>query len=108
MIRTVLQLYKDEMQARSEPSTVPHFVRGDKFTFVTKNLFMIGQLNRKLRDRQLGPFTIEQHIWEHSNGLKLPTTNRLHPGLHVNNLRPISTFSLRHVVPLTTPETEDD
>jgi hypothetical protein len=26
MVRTVLPFYKDEMQARSEPSTTPHFV----------------------------------------------------------------------------------
>jgi hypothetical protein len=51
----VLQLHKDDMQARSEPSTAPHFVRGDKVTIVAKNLFLGGQPNMKLRDRQLGP-----------------------------------------------------
>jgi hypothetical protein len=30
LVRTMLKLYKDEMQARSEPSTAPPFVLGDK------------------------------------------------------------------------------
>jgi hypothetical protein len=42
MVRSLLQLHKDEMQARSEPSTIPHFVRGDKVTIVTNNLFLRG------------------------------------------------------------------
>jgi hypothetical protein len=51
LARTVLELHKDEMQARSEPSTAPHVVRGDKVTVLTKNIFLRGQLYRKLRDR---------------------------------------------------------
>jgi hypothetical protein len=38
LVRSVSQLHKDEIQARLEPSTVPHFVRGDKVTVVTKKL----------------------------------------------------------------------
>jgi hypothetical protein len=56
LVRSVLRLHKDEMQVRSEPSVAPHFVRGDKVSVVTKNLFLRGQPNRKLRDRELGPF----------------------------------------------------
>jgi transposase InsO family protein len=59
-VRFVLQLHKDEMQARTEPSTTPHLVIGDKVSVVTTNLFLRGQPNRKLRDRQLGPFTMEE------------------------------------------------
>jgi hypothetical protein len=51
MVRTVFQLHKYEMQARSEPSIAPHFVRGDKVRVVTKNFFLQGNPNRKLRDR---------------------------------------------------------
>jgi transposase InsO family protein len=39
MVRSVLQLHKDEMQARTEPSIAPHFTRGDKVSVVTTNLF---------------------------------------------------------------------
>jgi hypothetical protein len=35
MVRSVLHLHKDEMQERSEPSTAPHFVRGDKVPIIT-------------------------------------------------------------------------
>jgi hypothetical protein len=51
--RSVLQMDKDEMQARLEPSIAPHLVRGDKENVVTKNLFLRGQPNHKLRNRQL-------------------------------------------------------
>jgi hypothetical protein len=42
LVRYVLKLNKHEMQARTEPSTTPHFVRGDKVSFVTANLFLRG------------------------------------------------------------------
>jgi hypothetical protein len=59
LVRSVLQLHKDEMQARTEPSTAPHFTKGDNVSVVTANLFLRGQPNRKLRDMQLGPFSVE-------------------------------------------------
>jgi hypothetical protein len=96
------------MQARTEPSTTPHFARGDKVSIVTTNLFLCGQPNRKLRDRQLGPFTVEEQIGKHIYRLKLPATIRLHPVFHVNNLRPCSTTPLRPVVPVTVPEGDDE
>jgi hypothetical protein len=96
MVRTVLQLHKDDVQARSKPSTAPHFVQGDKVSLVTKNLFLRGQPNRKLRDRQLGPFKVEDQIGKHNYRLRLLGTVRFHPVFHVNNLRPCSTTSLRH------------
>jgi hypothetical protein len=54
----------------------------------------------KLRDRQLGPFTVEEQIGKHSYRLKLPAMVRLHLVVHVNNLRPCFTASLRLVVPV--------
>jgi hypothetical protein len=102
LVRSVLQLHEGEMQARSEPSTAPHFVRGDKVTIVTKNILLRGHFYMKLRDRELGPFTFEEHsIGKHNYILKLPATMRLNPMFHVNNLRPCSTASLGHVVPVT-------
>jgi hypothetical protein len=93
------------MEARSEPSTTPCFVRGHKVTIVTNNLFLRGQPNKKLRDRHLGPLTVEEHIGKHNYRLKFPAieTIRLHPLYHINNLRPCSTASLRSAVPVTTP-----
>jgi hypothetical protein len=83
--RSVLHLHKDEMQARSKSSAAPRFARGDKVIIVTKSLFLRGQPNMKLRDRQLGPFTLED-IGKHIYKLKLPATVQLYPMLHVDNL----------------------
>jgi hypothetical protein len=82
LVRLVLQPHKDDMQARSDPSTAPHFVRGDKVTVVTKNILLHGQPNMKLCDRHVGPFTFEEQIGKYNYILKL------HPVFHVNNLRP--------------------
>jgi hypothetical protein len=100
-VRYVLQLHMDEMQARTEPSTTLHTAKGDKVSVVTTNLFMREQPNRKLRDRQLGPFTLEEQIGKHIYRLKLPATVRLHHVFHVNNVRPCSTGPLRLAVPVT-------
>jgi hypothetical protein len=75
---------------------------------VTTNLFLRGQPNRKLRDRQLGPFSVEEQIGKHIYILKLPATVRLHHVFHVNNLRPCSTAPLRRVVPVTFPKGDDE
>jgi hypothetical protein len=108
MVRSVLQLHKEEMQAGTEQSTTPQFSKGDKVSIVTANLFLRGQPNRKLRDRQLGPFSVEEQIGKHSYILKLPATIRLHHVFHVNNLRPCSTAPLRLSVPVTVAEGDDE
>jgi hypothetical protein len=75
---------------------------------VTSNLFLRGQPNRKLRDKQLGPFLVEDQIGKHIYKLKLPSTVRLHPLFHVNNLRPSFTAPLRQDVPVTVHEGDDE
>jgi hypothetical protein len=40
MVRLVLQLHRDNMHARMDSSTTPHFVRGDKVSYVTTNIFL--------------------------------------------------------------------
>jgi hypothetical protein len=75
---------------------------------VTTNLFLRGQPSRKFRDKQLGPFTVEEQIGKHSYILKLPATVRLHLVFHVNNLRPCSTTPLRPVVPVSVLEGDDE
>jgi hypothetical protein len=75
---------------------------------VTSNLFLRGQPNRKLRDRQLGPFSVEEQIGKHNYRLNPLATVRLHHVFHVNNLRPCSTAPLRPAVPVTAPEGDDE
>jgi hypothetical protein len=65
LVRSVLQLHKDEMQARTKPSTTLHFVRGDKVSVITTNLFLREQTNGKLKDTQPGPFMVEEQIGKH-------------------------------------------
>jgi hypothetical protein len=96
------------MQARSEPSTAPQLVRGDKVSVVTTNLFLRGQTNMKIKDRQRGPFTMEEQIGKHSYTLELPMTLRLHFVFHLKNLRPCSTAPLRRAVPVIVSEGDDD
>jgi hypothetical protein len=104
----VLQVHGDEMHAHSEPSTAPHFVQGDKVTVITKNIFLRRQPNGKLRDRQLGPFTVEEHIGKRIYRLSVPTKVSLHPMFHVSNLRPCSTTFLWLAVLVTTSNDDDD
>jgi hypothetical protein len=96
------------MQERTEPSTSPHFAKEDKVSIVTTNRFLREQPNRKLRDRQLGPFSVEEQIGKHIYRLKLPATLRLHHVFHVNNLRPCSTAPLRPAVPVIVHEGDDE
>jgi hypothetical protein len=61
----------------------------------------------KLKDRQLGLFSVEEQIGKHSYRLKLPTTVRLHHVFHVNNLRTCSTAPLRLAVLVIVPQGDD-
>jgi hypothetical protein len=108
MVRYVVHLHKDKMHAWTIPSAAPHFVRGDKASFVTTNLFLRGQPKKKLKDRHLGPFTVEEQIGKHTYRLKLLATVHLHPVFHVNYLRPCSTAPLRLAIPVTVPEGDDE
>jgi hypothetical protein len=62
----------------------------------------------KLRDRQLGPFPLEDQIGKRSYILKLPATVRLYHVFHVNNIRPCSTSLLRRAVLVIVPKGDDD
>jgi hypothetical protein len=64
VVRSMLELHKDDMQAHSEPSTAPHFVGGDRLSIITTSLFLPKEPKRKLRDRQLGPFYSRGANWE--------------------------------------------
>ena len=43
---TVLKLHNDEIQYRSEPSTAPHFIQGDKVTILQRVSSYVGNLTR--------------------------------------------------------------
>jgi hypothetical protein len=62
----------------------------------------------KLRDRELGPFSVGERIGKHMYILKLRATVRLHLVFHVNNRRPCSTTLLRPAVTMTVLEGDDE
>jgi hypothetical protein len=86
----------------------PHTSSEKTKCLLSQRTFSYVGSNKKLSVRQLGPFTLEDQIGKHIYILKLPMNIRLHPVFHVNNLRPCSTTSLRHVVPLTVPKGDDE
>jgi hypothetical protein len=53
-----------------------------------QRVFLRGQLNRKLKDRQLGHLTLLEKICAKNYRFELPFIVQLHPMFHVNNLRP--------------------
>jgi hypothetical protein len=83
----------------------PDYSQEKMFRLLQSAFFLLGQLNRKLNKvMQLGPFTVVVNIDANSYGLELPSIVRMHPVLHVNNLRPYRTVLLHHYVPVTTHE----
>jgi hypothetical protein len=50
------------MQARSQPSTAAQLHPRGKVSVITKGIFLRGQLNRKFKHMQLGPFTLSENI----------------------------------------------
>jgi hypothetical protein len=63
LVTFVLRIHNDDMQARLQSSTAPQFQRDDKVLAIVKGLFLRGQLNRKLNDRQLGSFFSVGEDW---------------------------------------------
>jgi hypothetical protein len=107
MVRSVLQVHNDEMQARSKPLTAPDFVRGDKVNVVTKHLFLRGRPNKEPRDRQLGPFLVKEQIGKHIYILKLLAIVHLIPVFMFTIYDHAPQLSLRPAVPVTVPEGDD-
>jgi hypothetical protein len=62
LVTYVLRGHKNHMQARSQLLTTPQFEQGNSVSIISKGLFLRGQLKRKLKSRQLGPFTMVEKI----------------------------------------------
>jgi hypothetical protein len=94
------------MQARSLTSTTPQFQASGKVLIITKGLFLRGQLYRKLKYQQLGPFIVLEKIGANIYTLKLPYNVRLHSVFHVKNLRPCPIVALHLSVHATAHEND--
>jgi hypothetical protein len=102
----LLRLAKDRM-AHSDREPV-EFVPGDFVYLSTKGLRIQQQSNKKLRDRQLGPFRVSHKIGNRAYAIDLPRTFRLHNVFHVDVLRKASSPSPLQKGPLNVgPEAED-
>lgn len=111
LVKSILAVHKDELTVRPtvrQQRDAPQFHVGDKVTVITKLLFIKGQPNKKLKDKQIGPFEIIEKIGQHSYKLRMPPTSKLHPVFHVNSLRPCPTAPLRATVPVVTGTEEED
>jgi hypothetical protein len=71
-------------------------------------MFLRCQVNRKLKDRQLGPFTLLEKIGANNCKLEMPYIVRLHQVFHVNNIRLCLTMTLHSSVHVTTHDDDDD
>ena len=111
LVRSILAVHKKELTVRPrirQLRDAPQFHVGDNVSVVTNLLFIKGQANKKLMDKQIGPFEIVEKIGQHSYRLKMPPSSKLHPVFHVNNLRPCPTAPLRPAVPVVTGTMEED
>jgi hypothetical protein len=103
MVRFVLQLHKDEMQARTKPSTSPHFVKGDKQGVSCQSKLFTWTAHQQETQRQI--------TWTFfSGGANWETQLHVKPYAYIlcSNLRPCSATPLRPAVPVTVPEGDDE
>jgi hypothetical protein len=74
LVRSVLQLHKDEMQARSLTSIAPHFNIRVTVLIVATNIFLRGQKNKHEAKRPTAwTFYIRETDWE--TQLHIETSN---------------------------------
>jgi hypothetical protein len=101
-----LRVHKDDMQAQSQASATPQLQALDKVSALTNDFCPRSQHNRKLKDKQLRPFTVFEKIG--ANSYMLPSIMRLYPVFSVDNLRTCPAATSRPFVPVTTHEDDDE
>jgi hypothetical protein len=77
LVRSVLQLHKDEMQARTEPSTTPYFARGDKVSVITTNLFSVRTTESETQRQTAWTFFSGGANWETQLQIETSSDNTL-------------------------------
>ena len=84
------------------------FEPGDLVYLITKSLRIQQQSNRKLRDKQLGPFRVSKRVGNRACALDLPRSYKLHNVFHVDVLRRAHSSQPLRQAPLTVgPDAED-
>ena len=104
--KELLQLAKDRM-AHSDRELVV-FEPGDLVYLITKGLRIQQQSNRKLCDRQLGPFRVSKRVGNRAYALDMPRSYKLHNVFHVDVLRPAHLSQPLRQAPLTVGHDAED
>jgi hypothetical protein len=94
--------------ARPQSSITPQFQQGGKVLVFTKDRFLRGQLNQKLKDRWLGPFLVFEKIGVKTYKLESPSAIRLHSLFHVKTLRPSHIATHRSFAHVTNHEDDEE
>ena len=84
----VLKKTQEDMkrQADRERKETEDWKKRDKVLLSTKNLVFKERLARKLVDRYVGPYTIEEVIFTNAVKLWLPTSMRIHPVVNISQI----------------------
>jgi len=79
---------------------------GDRVMLSTANLGAYAKVNKKLRARWCGPFTVSQVVNPVAVKLDLPPTIKIHPVVHAEWLKPVPAHAPSGVYEV--PDSEDD
>lgn len=80
---------QDRQKAYADAKRRPHtFQHGDMVLLSTKHLKFKGDITRKLMPRFVGPFKIIKLVGNAAVKLELPPNMRVHPVLHVSQVKP--------------------
>jgi hypothetical protein len=84
------------------------FEAGDLVYLITKGIRIQQQSNRKLRERQLGPFRVSKRVGNRAYALHLPRSYKLHNVFHVDVLRRAHSSQPLRQAPLTVGHDGED
>ena len=73
-------------QADKGRKETKNWKKGDKILLSTKDLVFKERPVRKLVDRYVGPYTIEEVVFTNAVKLQLPTSMRIHPVVNVSQI----------------------
>ena len=73
-------------QVDRERKESENWKKGDRVLLSTKDLVFKERLVKKLVDRYVGPYTIEEVVSTNAVKLQLPTSMRIHPVVNINRI----------------------
>ena len=85
-VRAVLKKAQEDMKRQADRGRkeTEDWRKGDRVLLSTKDLVFKERLVRKLVDRYVGPYTIEEVVSTNVVKLRLPTSIRIHPVVNIS------------------------